>query len=35
VRWQDTTRWEDPQGDARLIHYRPNDQLALLPLETN
>jgi hypothetical protein len=35
VRWQDTTRWEDPQGDARLINYRPNDQLALLPLETN
>ena len=35
VRWQDTTRWEDPRGDARLIHYRPNDQLALLPLETN
>jgi len=35
VRWEDTTRWEDPRGDARLIHYRPNDQLALLPLETN
>ena len=35
VRWQDTTRWEDPQGDARLIHYRPNDRLTLLPLETN
>jgi hypothetical protein len=35
VRWEDTTRWEDPRGDARLIHYRPNDQLTLLPLETN
>lgn len=35
VRWQDTTRWEDARGDARLINYRPNDQLTLLPLETN
>lgn len=35
VRWQDTTRWEDPRGNARLINYRPNDQLTLLPLETN
>ena len=35
VRWQDTTRWEDAQGNTRLINYRPNDQFALLPLETN
>jgi hypothetical protein len=35
VRWQDTTRWEDAQSNTRLIHYRPNDQFALLPLETN
>jgi len=35
VRWQDTTRWEDPRGNARLINYRPNDQFALLPIETN
>ena len=35
VRWQDTTRWEDARGGARLINYRPNDQLTLLPLETN
>jgi len=35
VRWQDTTRWEDTQGNARLINHRPNDQFALLPLETN
>ncbi|MEY3910814.1 MAG: hypothetical protein RJB43_290 [Verrucomicrobiota bacterium] len=35
VRWQDTTRWEDARSNTRLINYRPNDQLALLPLETN
>jgi len=35
VRWQDTTRWEDARSNARLINYRPNDQLTLLPLETN
>jgi hypothetical protein len=35
VRWQDTTRWEDAHSNTRLIHYRPNDQLTLLPLETN
>ena len=35
VRWQDTTRWEDARAGARLINYRPNDQIALLPLETN
>lgn len=35
VRWQDTTRWEDARHNTRLINYRPNDQLALLPLETN
>jgi hypothetical protein len=35
VRWQDTTRWEDAQSNTRLINYRPNDQLTLLPLETN
>jgi hypothetical protein len=35
VRWQDTTRWEDARGDTRLIRYQPNDQLTLLPLETN
>lgn len=35
VRWQDTTRWEDSRSNTRLINYRPNDQLTLLPLETN
>ena len=35
VRWQDTTRWEDARSNTRLINYRPNDQFALLPLETN
>jgi len=35
VRWQDTTRWEDARSNTRLINYRPNDQLTLLPLETN
>jgi hypothetical protein len=35
VRWQDTTRWEDVRSNTRLINYRPNDQLTLLPLETN
>ena len=35
VRWDDTTRWEDPRSNTRLINYRPNDQFALLPLETN
>jgi len=35
VRWQDTTRWEDAHSKTRLINYRPNDQFALLPLETN
>lgn len=35
VRWQDTTRWEDAQRNARLINFRPNDQLTLLPLETH
>jgi hypothetical protein len=35
VRWQDTTRWEDARHNTRLINYRPNDQLTLLPLETN
>jgi hypothetical protein len=35
VRWQDTTRWEDAHSNTRLINYRPNDQLTLLPLETN
>ena len=35
VRWQDTTRWEDARSNTRLINYRPNDQLALLPLETD
>ena len=35
VRWQDTTRWEDARSNTRLINYRPNDQLALLSLETN
>ena len=35
VRWQDTTRWEDPRSNTRLIDYRPNDRLTLLPLETN
>jgi len=35
VRWQDTTRWEDAQSNARLINFRPNDQLTLLPLETH
>lgn len=35
VRWEDTTRWEDARTQTRLIDYRPNDQLAFLPLETN
>ncbi len=35
VRWQDTTRWEDAQTNTRLINFRPNDQLTLLPLETH
>lgn len=35
VRWEDTTRWEDARTHTRLIDYRPNDQLAFLPLETN
>lgn len=35
VRWQDTTRWEDARSNTRLINYRPNDRLTLLPLETN
>lgn len=35
VRWEDTTRWEDARSNTRLINYRPNDQFALLPLETN
>lgn len=35
VRWDDTTRWEDPRSNTRLINYRPNDQFALLPLEIN
>jgi hypothetical protein len=35
VRWEDTTRWEDARTQTRLIDHRPNDQLALLPLETH
>lgn len=35
VRWQYTTRWEDARSNTRLINYRQNDQLTLLPLETN
>jgi hypothetical protein len=35
IRWQDTSRWEDARSNTRLINYRPNDQLTLLPLETN
>jgi len=35
VRWDDTTRWEDPRTNTRMINYRPHDQLALLNLETN
>ncbi len=35
IRWQDTTRWEDARSNTRLINYRPNDQLTLLPLETH
>lgn len=35
VRWEDTTRWEDARTRTQLIDYRPNDQLALLPLETH
>jgi hypothetical protein len=35
VRWDDTTRWEDARTHTRLINYRPNEQLTLLPLETN
>ncbi len=35
VRWEDTTRWEDARTQTRLIDYRPNDRLTLLPLETH
>ncbi|MEI7651896.1 MAG: hypothetical protein WCJ96_07805 [Verrucomicrobiota bacterium] len=35
VRWDNTTRWEDPRTNTRLINYRPHDQLTLLNLETN
>lgn len=34
VRWDNTTQWEDPRTRTRFINYRPNETLALLPLET-
>jgi len=34
VRWDHTTHWEDARARAQFIDYRPNEQLALLPLET-
>lgn len=33
VHWNRSAQWEDPATQTRLIHYQPQEKLALIPLE--
>ncbi len=33
IHWNRSAQWEDPSTQTRLIHYQPEEKLALIPLE--